>query len=354
MLARLGAQTTGFALAPPTTPALFDVAGVGETLSDLRGDIVDHAALSAAITAADPEIIIHMAAQALVKEGYADPVGTYLTNVMGTVNVLDAARCAPNLQAVIIVTSDKCYENRDSIWGYRETDPLGGRDPYSNSKACAELVASAYRQSFFAEREHPVQIMSARAGNVVGGGDFSADRIIPDAVRAFMAGRPVSVRNPHAIRPWQHVLDPLCGYLLLAELACRRNMEVSGMEVSEGWNFGPDRGSEENVETLITRFSKSWGAAASWTPDRAQHAYEAKVLRLDTSKARERLDWRPVLLFEDMIEWTAAWYREFADGSDMRAVTMEQVDCFLGLSGRQAPINRSKIVEERADVYASI
>jgi CDP-glucose 4,6-dehydratase len=324
LLARLGVRTTGFSLAPPTDPALFDIARADETLDDLRGDVTNLRALSSAMTAAAPEIVVHMAAQPLVKEGYADPTGTYLTNVMGTVNVLEAARHTPSIQAIVIVTTDKCYENREWTWGYRENDRLGGRDPYSNSKACAELTVSAYRQSFFARRDRPVAVVSARAGNVVGGGDFADNRIVPDAMRAFASRRPLQVRNPAAIRPWQHVLDPLHGYLTLAERACADNSLAD-----EGWNFGPGHESEQSVETLIERLCAAWGPAAKWTADHAEHPHEAGILRLDTAKARQRLGWKPALSFDQMIEWTVEWHRAYATGANMDAVTGEQVEYFL-------------------------
>lgn len=322
MLARLNAETTGYALAPPTHPSLFELLSVGDTLEDVRGDINDFESLRRAMVAADPEIVIHMAAQPLVKQGYADPVGTFQTNVMGCVHVLEAARACSKLKAVVNVTTDKCYDNRDWIWGYRETDRLGGRDPYSNSKACAELVTASYRASFFARG---ATIATARAGNVIGGGDFAADRILPDAVRAFRAGRPVEVRAPKSVRPWQHVLEPLSGYLMLAEQAARH-----GEKFSDGWNFGPGADSEQDVEALLTRFMAAWGPEATWLPDRAAHPHEAGLLRLDASKAREKLGWKPLLTFDETVEWTALWYRAHADGANMRAQTFEQIDAYLG------------------------
>jgi CDP-glucose 4,6-dehydratase len=326
LLARLGARTTGFSLPPPTDPALFHIARAGDSLDDLRGDVTNLRALSGAMAAAAPEIVIHMAAQSLVKEGYADPAGTYLTNVMGTVNVLEAVRHAPRVRVALIVTSDKCYENREWSWGYRENDRLGGRDPYSNSKACAELAASAYRRSFFAGRERPVAVITARAGNVVGGGDFAANRIVPDAMRAFASGRPLLVRNPRAVRPWQHALDPLHGYLTLAERAF-----ADASLADEGWNFGPDGESEQDVATLVERLRAAWGPSAKWAVDQGVHPHEARMLRLDASKARERLGWRPVLSFRRMIEWTVAWSRAHSAGGDMAAFTREQANSFLTL-----------------------
>jgi CDP-glucose 4,6-dehydratase len=328
MLSRLNAKTTGYALAPPSTPSLFDLADVGDVVTDMRGDIRDLASLRAAMVAASPEIVIHMAAQPLVRASYADPVETYSTNVMGTVNVLEAARSCDVLRAVVIVTTDKCYQNNDWVWGYRETDRLGGHDPYSNSKACAELVTGAYRDSFF-DALGVAKILSARAGNVIGGGDFAADRIIPDAVRAFLAGRVLHVRNPAATRPWQHVLEPLTGYLMLAEAAATGRVEIEG-----GWNFGPGVDADQTVETLLERFVAAWGRDGAndprWTHDAGPHPHEARLLRLDASKARATLNWEPLLSFADTADWTAQWYRAFADGLSPLQTTLTQIDRYLG------------------------
>ncbi|MDB5651533.1 MAG: CDP-glucose 4,6-dehydratase, partial [Hyphomicrobiales bacterium] len=255
--------------------------------------------------------------------GYADPAGTYATNVMGTVNTLEAARQCPNLKAVVVVTTDKCYENHGGAEAFQESDPLGGFDPYSNSKACSELVTSCYRDSFL--RHAGVTLASARAGNVIGGGDFAADRIVPDAVRAFMAHQPLQVRRPDAVRPWQHVLEPLFGYLLLAEKAFSE-----GDGFAEGWNFGPGPANERNVEALITCFMQAWGEGAQWAPDRTPHPHEAPVLRLDTSKAANRLGWSCQLDFDETIAWTADWYRAVATGSDAQEMMLSQIQAYLG------------------------
>lgn len=328
MLSRLNARATGYALEPPTRPNLFPLARVAEHIDDLRGDVRDLETLAAAMKAVAPEIVIHMAAQPLVRESYSDPVGTYATNVMGTVNVLEAARAVESVRLVLVVTTDKCYENRDWVWGYRETDALGGHDPYSNSKACAELVTSAYRDSFFRAKKN-VRIISARAGNVIGGGDFAADRILPDALRAFVARRPLKVRNPGAVRPWQHVLEPLSGYLQLVEKALSATPERAG-DFDSGFNFGPGPGSEQSVEQLLTRFVAAWGLDAQWEQDGDQHPHEARLLRLDTAKARETLGWTPLLDFEQTTQWTAHWYRAFADRADVLETTLKQVDRYLG------------------------
>lgn len=342
MLSRLNARATGYSLAPPTRPSLFDIVQAAHFIDDIRGDVRDLDALRAAMKEATPEIVIHMAAQPLVRESYADPVGTYSTNVMGTVNVLEAARSAASVRGVLIVTTDKCYENREWIWGYRETDALGGRDPYSNSKACAELVTGAYRDSFFSA-EQEVRILSARAGNVIGGGDFAADRILPDALRAFVAGRPLMVRNPGAVRPWQHVLEPLCGYLALIEKALTSNTRIDG-----SYNFGPGPGSEKSVEALLEKFTAAWGRNARWERDGGDHPHEARLLRLDTSKVRETLGWTTALDFDQTAQWTAAWYRAFAEKNDMLETTLEQIDRYLGQRVRLTSPFAADILEESA------
>lgn len=326
MLSRLNARATGYALEPPTTPNLFTLAGLGNYIDDVRGDVRDLDHLRAAMVAVAPEIVVHMAAQPLVRAAYSDPVGTYETNVMGTVNVLEAVRSVASVRAVLIVTTDKCYENRDWVWGYRETDALGGHDPYSNSKACAELVTGAYRDSFFGARQD-VRILSARAGNVVGGGDFATDRILPDAVRAFVSGRALKVRSPDAVRPWQHVLEPLTGYLMLIEKAMTADNAAA---FDGGFNFGPGMGAEQSVEALLDKFIAAWGREARWERDGDQHPHEARLLRLDTAKARETLGWTPLLDFDQTTQWTAQWYRAFAERGDVLEATLQQVDRYLG------------------------
>lgn len=327
MLSRLNARATGYALAPPTRPSLFALARAADHIEDWRGDVRDLEAVTQAMQAASPEIVIHMAAQPLVRESYVDPIGTYGANVMGTAHVLEAARATSGVKLVLVVTTDKCYENRDWVWGYRETDALGGHDPYSNSKACAELVAAAYRDSFL--RARGVRVVTARAGNVIGGGDFAADRIIPDALRAFVAGRALKVRNPGAVRPWQHVLEPLSGYLSLIESVLTASPET-GARLDGGFNFGPGPEAERSVEALLAHFISAWGKDARWERDGDDHPHEARLLRLDTAKAREFLRWAPLLDFGQATQWTAQWYRAFADGADMAETTLEQVDRYLG------------------------
>jgi CDP-glucose 4,6-dehydratase len=323
VLRSLGAQVDGFALAPDDARNLFVCGGVEGDLSHRLGDVRDAGALNAAVAAANPEIILHMAAQALVRRSYAEPVATYATNVMGTVNVLDAARQASALKAVVIVTSDKCYENLGQDSGYREGDRLGGRDPYSSSKACAELVVEAYRQSFFGGGDAPC-IGSVRAGNVIGGGDWARDRLVPDAMRAFLSGETLRVRNPGAIRPWQHVLDPVIGYLMLAE-----RLASDGAAFSGSWNFGPPAASQVPVEQIVDGLVRLWGDGARWEIEGGEHPHEAASLKLDCAKALAGLDWHPLIELDEALRLTAEWYRAFARGEDMRAVTLAQIDAAL-------------------------
>src|ERR1700733_14791106 len=290
-LSWLGATVRGYALDPPTTPNLFNAAGVGTLLDDIRGDIRDAVSLDRAMQEFAPEVIFHMAAQPLVRFSYQDPIGTYETNVIGTARVLDAIRRTPSVRAVVSVTTDKCYENKEWIWGYRETDPLGGYAPYSSSKACAELVSAAYRQSYFPITrlaEHRVALATARAGNVIGGGDWSVDRLIPDRVRGFLAGEPVCIRRPNAIRPWQHVLEPLHGYILLAE-----RLLTADPRYATAYNSGPTEDDAQPVQWIVERMTKFWGNNASWTLDPDPGVHEAGYLKLDASRARAELSWRP-------------------------------------------------------------
>lgn len=330
-LQQLGAQVTGYALPPPSKPSLFEIAQVGDGMSSILGDIRDSAALQQAMRAAQPEIVIHMAAQALVRYSYANPVETYATNVMGLVNFFEAVRNTPGVKAVVNVTSDKCYENKEWAWGYRENEAFGGYDPYSNSKACAELVTAGYRSSFFNPEQyatHGVALASGRAGNVIGGGDWAEDRLIPDMVRAIAAGQAVNIRSPHAIRPWQHVLEPLSGYLTLAE-----HLYQHGAGYAEGFNFGPHDTDARPVEWIIARLCASWGDGASWQldPAHASAPHEAHYLKLDCSKARARLQWQPRWQLDRTIDMIVAWHRAHAanpgDGA-MRALTLAQIDTY--------------------------
>lgn len=322
-LQQLGAAVTGFALTPPTQPSLFEVAEVATGMQSILGDVRDLPALLRAMQAAQPEIVIHMAAQSLVRLSYDTPVETYATNVMGTVHLLEAVRHTPGVRAVVNVTTDKCYENKEWPWGYREVEPMGGFDPYSNSKGCSELVSAAYRSSFFNPADHAhhgVALATARAGNVIGGGDWARDRLIPDILEAFAANRAVQIRNPHATRPWQHVLEPLHGYLTLAE-----RLYSDGSGFAEAWNFGPDGDDANPVEWIVKQLARCWGQGATWQVDRGNHPHEANYLKLDISKAAQRLHWRPVLCLDEALGLVVDWSRAKATGTDMRAYTLEQI-----------------------------
>lgn len=333
-LHRLGARVTGYAMPPPTTPNLFTVARVGDVLENsVIADIRDLPRLQQAMTAARPEIVIHMAAQPLVRASYADPVATYSTNVMGTINVLEAARHTPGVGAVLNVTTDKCYDNREWVWGYREDEPMGGRDPYSSSKACAELVSAAYRASYFGAHGHrPVALATARAGNVIGGGDWAADRLVPDILAAFASGRAVSIRNPAATRPWQHVLEPLGGYLQLAE-----RLVLDGASHAEAWNFGPRDDDVQPVAWIADTLARMWGADARWTQDPASHPHEAASLKLDISKARKRLRWHPALDLAKALELAVDWVRAMHRGADMHHHTLAQIQDYQNLLADRNP-----------------
>jgi CDP-glucose 4,6-dehydratase len=325
-LQSMGAQVVGYALAPPTNPSLFEVADVAKGMTSIVGDIRDLEHLRRVFAEHKPEIVIHMAAQALVRYSYIEPVETYSTNVMGTVNLLEAIRTAAGVKAVVNVTSDKCYENREWVWGYRENEAMGGFDPYSNSKGCAELVTAAYRNSFFHPekyKEHGVALASGRAGNVIGGGDWAGDRLIPDIVRAIMQSKPVNIRSPHAIRPWQHVLEPLSGYLELAQ-----KLFEEGPTCAEGWNFGPNDEDAKPVQWIVEKLTQAWGEGASWTLDGGEHPHEAHYLKLDCSKAKMRLDWHPRWHLEDALASIIEWHRAHRDGKDMRELSLRQIGVY--------------------------
>lgn len=324
-LQTMGAEVHGYALEPPTEPNLFSIANVaGGLASSTIADIRDIEAFTRAMKYARPEIVFHLAAQPLVQHSYTAPAETYATNVMGTVNLFEAIRASDGVRAVVNVTTDKCYENREWAWGYRENEPLGGYDPYSSSKACAELVTSAYRRSFF--ETAGVAVASARAGNVIGGGDWAHKRLVPDILRAFEQKRPVQIRNPTAIRPWQHVLDPLSGYLVLAQ-------RLFGEDVyAEGWNFGPDDSDARSVEWIVLRLANMWGDDATWVLDDGRHAHEAIYLKLDISKARSRLGWNPRWGLLRALESTLDWHRAWRDGENMHAFCLRQIVEFSGSS----------------------
>ena len=335
-LSWLGAEVRGYALDPSTTPSLFEAAGVGAVVDDVRGDIRDAAKLEKAMQEFAPEVVFHLAAQPLVRYSYQDPIGTYETNVIGTARVLDAVRRTPSVRAVVSVTTDKCYENKEWIWPYRETDPLGGYDPYSASKACAEIVSASFRQSFFPVEQlrlpggHQVAVATGRAGNVIGGGDWSTDRLIPDLVRGFLSGAPVSIRRPHSIRPWQHVLEPLHGYMTLA----LKLLEPDAARFATAYNFGPTEDDARPVAWIADRMTRFWGDGASWVLDEDPNApHEATYLKLDASRARHDLAWVPRLRLETALGWLVEWYRVWQSSpNSIRTFTLSQIAQYHRLS----------------------
>ena len=336
-LLELGAEVVGYALVPPTEPALFNQLNLAQRLNHFEGDIRDLLKLSAFIKKVDPEIVFHMAAQSLVRQSYIDPLETYSTNVMGTAYVLEVCRSLPGLCAVIVITTDKCYENREWHWGYRENEPLGGYDPYSSSKACAELVTNAYRASFFNFQSEAgdstasincqkrVGLASVRAGNAIGGGDWATDRLIPDAMRAFIKDRPVTIRYPEAIRPWQHVLEPLRGYLMLAQ----RLAGEEGSAFAGAWNFGPQEQDARSVHWVMDRLCELWPKDSGWRHDAKPQPHEATYLKLDCTKAHAVLGWWPVLSLEQALGLTVDWYIAHAQGKDMASVTQQQIQDYV-------------------------
>ncbi|HAG73178.1 MAG TPA: CDP-glucose 4,6-dehydratase [Gammaproteobacteria bacterium] len=317
-LKHLEAEVIGYSLEPATVPSLFEVADVGEGMQSIIGDIRDHAKLSKTILESKPDVVIHMAAQPLVRYSYAQPAETYEVNVMGTVYLLEGVRATPSVKAVVNVTTDKCYENREWIWGYRENEAMGGSDPYSSSKGCAELVTSAYRQSFF--EPAGIALASARAGNVIGGGDWAADRLIPDFLRAMDAGETLNIRSPQAVRPWQHVLEPLSGYLMLAE-----QLYSNGASFAEGWNFGPSDDDSRTVSWIIERMAEM-RKDINWQCDEAPQLHEANLLKLDSSKARRQLNWQPVWRLQTALQKTLEWHEAWRNAEDMQAVSLAQIN----------------------------
>jgi CDP-glucose 4,6-dehydratase len=314
-LSELGADVTGYALAPDTTPSLFDDLALASRIQSIIADVRDAEHVRTAMREARPDVVMHLAAQSLVRKSYEVPVETLATNVMGTAHVLEAVRHTPGVRAALIVTTDKCYENREWSWGYREDDVLGGHDLYSSSKACAELVTAAYRKSFLAQSA--TGVATVRAGNVIGGGDWSLDRIVPDLVRAALRSQPAVVRNPHSTRPWQHVLDVLGGYLLLTE-----RLVTDPTSYAQAWNFGPPSEDVRSVADLATTLCKAWGGSASWHHEATAAVHEAHALTLDASKARTKLGWRPRLAFANAVAWTIDWYK--TEGDKAR-VTLDQL-----------------------------
>ena len=320
----LGASVIGYSLPAPTAQSLFDVARVNEGIVSITGDVRDLPKLLSVFSEQSPELVVHMAAQSLVRRSYAEPVETFSTNVLGTVNILEAARLTSSVKAVLIVTSDKCYENREWIWPYRENNRLGGHDPYSSSKACAEIVSNAYRVSFFQSSKGSLSkahVATVRAGNVIGGGDWSQDRLVPDCIRSFTTGRELQLRSPDAVRPWQHVLEPLSGYLILAE----RLLDKDGWSFSEAWNFGPNSGEEATVREVARQLAELWGEGAVVSFERESKLHEAGILRLDSTKAVTRLNWRPQWSLSRAVRETVDWYKAWHSGRDMRAHTQNQI-----------------------------
>jgi CDP-glucose 4,6-dehydratase len=320
----MGAAVYGYSDRVPTEPALYELARVGAGMRDeRRADVRDAAAVADAMRAWTPEVVIHMAAQPLVRHSFAHPRETFDVNVMGTVNVLDAVREMPGVRVVIVVTSDKCYENRGWEWGYRENEAMGGHDPYSSSKGAAELVVSAYRRSFFSGPAGP-RVASARAGNVIGGGDWAPERLMTDLVRAALSGETLRIRNPAAVRPWQHVLSPLSGYLGLAQALWESET------FADGWNFGPDEGEAQPVSWIVERMRERWSGKPAWEADPGPHPHEAAYLKLDSARARQRLGWHPLVALEPALHSIVDWYDAFAAGADMRETTLEQLRALRG------------------------
>ena len=325
-LQAMGADVTGYALAPPTNPSLFAMARVREGIHSIEGDVRDFASLAKAMQDARPEVVIHMAAQALVRDSYKMPLETYATNVMGTAHLLEAVRLCPSVRGVVVVTTDKCYENREWAWGYREGEALGGYDPYSSSKACAELVTAAYRNSFFNSVEHPefkVGIATARAGNVIGGGDWANDRLVPDCLRSLLAEVPISIRFPQAIRPWQHVLEPLNGYFILAE-----RLVTEGSAFATAWNFGPSEDDAKPVEWIVNTLCQAWPGAKGYEIMAGEQPHEAHYLKLDCARAKSALGWHPRWSLATAIKMIVDWTVAYKAGDDLRQLCLDQIGLF--------------------------
>lgn len=329
-LQSMGSHVVGYAFEPPTNPNLFNAAAIGKGMLNIKGDIRNLEHLSIVFAENRPEIVVHMAAQSLVRYSYIKPAETYSTNVMGTLNLLEAVRATDSVKAVVIVTSDKCYDNREWVWGYRENDPMGGYDPYSSSKGCAELLTAAYRNSYFNPEDyakHRIALATVRAGNVIGGGDWADDRLIPDIMRAMEFGQQVKIRNPHAIRPWQHVLEPLSGYLILAQ-----KLYEEGDTYSESWNFGPNDEDVKPVLWIVEKLINLWGKDASWVMDSNENPHEAYYLKLDCSKARAHLNWHPRWHLDDALRAITDWHNAYIAGEDMREFTLNQIRAYCAHS----------------------
>ena len=324
ILHKLGAEISGYALDPPTEPNLYNLIKSNSLLNSIIADIRDYQKLLTTLQQIKPDIVIHMAAQPLVRESYRNPRETYEVNVMGTVNLFEAIRNTVGIKAVLNVTTDKCYENKEWLWGYREHEPMGGYDPYSNSKGCSELVTTAFRSSYFNPKEyhkHGVALASARSGNVIGGGDWANDRLIPDFMRSIMRGEKIVIRSPYAIRPWQHVLEPLTGYLLLCE-----KLVEEGIAFAEAWNFGPDDNDVKDVAWITQNLCDNWGNDASWEIDSHPNPHEATWLKLDCSKAKSKLGWTPVWDIETTLKSIVDWNKAYINGEDLRNVCYQQIN----------------------------
>lgn len=332
-LKMLGAEVIGYSLQPPTKPNLFHDANVGHGMISVHGDIRDLQALVNTFNQYKPTVVFHLAAQPLVRKSYTNPVDTFETNVLGTVNLFEAIRASDSVHAVVNVTSDKCYENKEWVWGYRENDPMGGHDPYSASKGCAELITSSYIKSFFPTekyQQHRVGIASVRAGNVIGGGDWAEDRLVPDIFRAILANRSITIRNPNAYRPWQHVLEPLHGYMKLAEQLWSQGDLYSG-----GWNFGPNYNESVSVSQLVENIVTKWEKPVPFIIEPGNNPHEAHLLKLDCSKANMYLGWKPLLSFDETLDWVVEWYRAYSKNENVFMVTTNQIAQFERLLKEQ-------------------
>ena len=319
-LSKLGATVTGYSLTKLNQPSMFEVANIeGAIQKNIFGDICDFNSLEMALKSSEAEIVIHLAAQSLVRESYKDPINTYDTNIMGTVNLLEAARKVKSVKAILNVTSDKCYENREQLWGYHENDAMGGYDPYSSSKGCSELISSAYRNSFL--QEAGIALATARSGNVIGGGDWAKDRIVPDSINSFISNKVLIIRNPAATRPWQHVLEPLSGYLILCQ-----QLILHPNRYTEAWNFGPNDQDVKSVSTLADIMVENWGGNAEWRPEFEKNSHEANLLKLDCSKANAILKWKSIWSFEKTIEKTVNWYKAWHEDCNMFELTLSQIE----------------------------
>ncbi len=323
-LNHLGSSVIGYALKPPTHPSLFELCDLESKVTSIEGDVRDFDHLKSIIQKYKPEIIFHLAAQALVRRSYHDPLETYSTNIMGTVHLLEAVRQIGGVRVVINVTSDKCYENRERIWGYRENDPMGGHDPYSSSKGCSELITRAYTESYFNPEhyeKHGVSVASVRSGNVIGGGDWAEDRLLPDCMKALLENRPIVIRYPDAVRPWQHVLEPLFGYLLLTQVLYQNEASFG-----EAWNFGPDDENAKPVRWLVERIVEIWGGKACWEIDQSSQLHEARMLKLECSKAKEKLGWYPQWDLTTALRVTVDWYKAYGHHEDVLTMTIHQIE----------------------------